>query len=111
MFDYRMFSPSLILVFALFTLNISGCDSENWQGIDIIWNCRKIPKVLRLNGGCRGVSVRERWESAGFNLQPDFGPEAHPDVPLEHRLGDAAEFGDTDALRRLIQVGNIFLSS
>ncbi len=61
--------------------------------------------AMHLNGGSgRAISNRERWESAGFSLQPDFGPEAHPDVPLEHRLGDAAEYGDIDALRRLIQV-------
>ena len=69
-------------------------------------------RVMHLSGGSgRAISNRERWESAGFSLQPDFGPEAHPDIPLEHRLGDAAEYGDTDALRRLIQVRGVILMS
>ena len=91
-------------LFALSVMNFIQIYGGSRLVLDSNMHSRSLSKIIRLKGGSRGASVRERWESAGFSLQPDFGPEAHPDVPLEHRLGDAAEYGDLDALRRLIQV-------
>ena len=54
--------------------------------------------------------VIQRWEEAGVSLQPDFGPDANLDVPMEQKLGDAAEFGDLDAIQALLKAGqNLFL--
>ena len=69
--------------------------------------------ALRLRGGMPEMfpwerpykSNAERWAEAGVSLQPDFGPDVNLDVPLEKKIGDAAECGDVDAVVRLVQAG------
>ena len=97
-------SPFLCLALNLLT-EIDCHGTKRLRIVLCSFRRNQFARAMHLNGGSgRAISNRERWESAGFSLQPDFGPEAHPDIPLEHRLGDAAEYGDIDALRRLIQV-------
>ena len=98
----------LSIVLNLNFITILQC--REYLGLTLDIYRKVLLRPMRLNGGCRAVSIRDRWESAGFSLQPDFGPEAHPDVPLEHKLGDAAEYGDHNALTRLIQVRFFFLT-
>lgn len=64
--------------------------------------------VFRLRGGkvpnWNKMTNQERWESVGFSLQPDLGPEDNIEVPMEIKLGDAAEYGDNGACAKLLAV-------
>lgn len=97
------------------------------RGVAVERGGEKAPKVmLRLRGGSEEVNGleeeeeptkpkfpgdrtwkpnAERWAEAGVSLQPDFGPDANLDVPVEHKLGDAAEHGDVEAIQKLLQAG------
>jgi len=57
---------------------------------------------MRLRGGFK--SNTERWLECGYNLQPDFRSTANQEVPLNTKLGDAAECGDAVAITELLQV-------
>lgn len=67
-----------------------------------------MPAVCRLRGGkvpnWNKMTNQERWESVGFSLQPDLGPEDNIEVPMEIKLGDAAEYGDNGACAKLLAV-------
>lgn len=58
--------------------------------------------AMRLRGGFK--SNTDRWRECGYNLQPDFRSTANQEVPLNTKLGDAAECGDPDAIKELLQV-------
>uniref|UniRef100_A0A7S4PFA9 Uncharacterized protein n=1 Tax=Guillardia theta TaxID=55529 RepID=A0A7S4PFA9_GUITH len=62
----------------------------------------------RLRGGSQGLyqpSNAERWIQAGYDLTPDLSPENFQEVPLDVKLGDAAEYGDAEAVKKLLQAG------
>lgn len=59
--------------------------------------------AMRLRGGFK--SNTDRWRECGYNLQPDFRSTANQEVPLNTKLGDAAECGDPDAIKELLQAG------
>jgi hypothetical protein len=58
--------------------------------------------AMQLRGGFK--SNTDRWLECGYNLQPDFRSTANQEVPLNTKLGDAAECGDPVAIKELLQV-------
>jgi hypothetical protein len=61
-------------------------------------------EALRLRGGYK--SNVERWRSCGYNLNPDLRPSANQQVPINTKLGDAAELGEVVAVKELLEVTN-----
>ena len=100
--------PSAVVCRQMETMTVSSraVKVSTWTEKGRVGERKGLGRGERLRGGSQGLyqpSNAERWIQAGYDLTPDLSPENFQEVPLDVKLGDAAEFGDAEAVRKLLQ--------